>query len=197
MSIRPVIEIGCGRCEGGVAQAGSDIFRTAKHRDPRCSRGDRAGRSATSRGQRERPEGARDDGAGTWRDYMLQPLERLRLTDEKIHEMAASMRAVAELPDPIGRVLQRTELDSGLVLEKITCPLGLLAVIFEARPDAVTQISALALKSGNAVILKPGREVETTAFALVEVIWKSLASSGLPEDAVSNVGQAARRYVSF
>ncbi len=94
------------------------------------------------------------------------------------------MRAVAELPDPIGRVLQRTELDSGLVLDKITCPLGLLAVIFEARPDAVTQISSLALKSGNAVILKPGREVEKTAFALVEAIRKSLASSGLPEGAV-------------
>ncbi len=93
--------------------------------------------------------------------------ERLRLTDKKIGEMTRSMRAVAALPDPLGRVLQRTELDAGLVLEKITCPLGVLAVIFEARPDAVTQICALALKSGNAVILKPGAEVERTATALM------------------------------
>ncbi len=114
-------------------------------------------------------------------------LERLRLTDAKIDDMSVSMRAVANLPDPIGRVLQRTELDRGLVLEKITCPLGLLAVIFEARPDAVTQISSLALKSGNAVILKPGREVDRTAASLVEVIRKSLAQSGLPEGAVASV----------
>jgi glutamate-5-semialdehyde dehydrogenase len=113
--------------------------------------------------------------------------ERLRLTDEKIDEVARSMRSVADLPDPLGRVLQRTELDGGLILEKITCPLGVLAVIFEARPDAVTQISALALKSGNAVILKPGREVENTAQALVEIIRQSLLSSGLQEDAVSLV----------
>ena len=113
--------------------------------------------------------------------------ERLRLNDEKIKEMARSMRAVSDLPDPLGRILQRTELDSGLVLEKVTCPLGVLAVIFEARPDAVTQISALAVKSGNAVILKPGAEVERTAIALVEVISQSLLASGLPEASVGLV----------
>jgi glutamate-5-semialdehyde dehydrogenase len=114
-------------------------------------------------------------------------LERLRLTAGKIHEMSGSMWAVADLPDPIGRVLQRTELDSGLVLEKISCPLGLLAVIFEARPDAVTQISSLALKSGNAVILKPGREVEHTAAELVGIIRESLSQSAVPPDAVTLV----------
>jgi len=111
--------------------------------------------------------------------------ERLRLTDKKLAEMIHSMLAVADLPDPVGRVLQRTELDRGLVLDKVTCPLGVLAVIFEARPDAVTQISALALKSANAVILKAGREVERTAAALVEIIAQSLAQNGLPKDAVS------------
>ncbi len=114
-------------------------------------------------------------------------LERLRLTEKKLAEMASSMLAVAELPVPIGRVLQRTELDRGLVLEKITSPLGVLAVIFEARPDAVTQISALGLKSANAVILKPGSEVEQTAAALVKIIRQALDASGLPEDAVTMV----------
>ena len=126
-------------------------------------------------------------------------LERLRLTDRKIDEMARSMRAVADLPEPVGRMLQRTELDKGLVLEKITCPLGVLAVIFEARPDAVTQISSLALKSGNAVILKPGQEVEKTALALVEVICQSLARSGLPEEAIGVVlgRQAVRELLGM
>ena len=113
--------------------------------------------------------------------------ERLRLTEKKIAEITRSMLAVAELPDPTGRVLQRTELDQRLVLEKVTCPLGVLAVIFEARPDAVTQISVLGLKSANAVILKAGREVERTATALVAIIRQALANSGLPEDAVTLV----------
>ena len=111
-------------------------------------------------------------------------VERLRLTDKKLDEMTSSMLAVAELADPVGRVLQRTELDRDLVLEKITSPLGVLAIIFEARPDAVTQISALGLKSANAVILKPGHEVEQTAGALVAIIRQALVVSGLPEDAV-------------
>jgi glutamate-5-semialdehyde dehydrogenase len=113
--------------------------------------------------------------------------ERLQLTPKKMDEMIQSMLAVADLPDPLGRVLQRTELDVGLVLEKLTVPLGLLAVIFEARPDAVTQISALAMKSGNAVILKPGREVEHTAAELVRIIQASYASCGVPIDAVTLV----------
>lgn len=113
--------------------------------------------------------------------------ERLRLTEKKIAEMMGSMLAVAELPEPIGRVLQRTELDTDLVLEKIACPLGVLAIIFEARPDAVTQISALGLKSANAVILKAGREVERTALALVDIIRQALVKNGLPEDSVTLV----------
>jgi glutamate-5-semialdehyde dehydrogenase len=113
--------------------------------------------------------------------------ERLRLTDKKIAEMTRSMIAVAELPDPVGRVLQRTELDADLVLEKITCPLGVLAIIFEARPDAVTQISALGLKSANAVILKAGRDVERTAHALVGIIRQALTKCEIPKDAVAMV----------
>ncbi len=110
---------------------------------------------------------------------------RLALSDPKLAEMVAQIRAVAALPDPLGRRLDAIELDRGLDLEKITVPLGVLAVIFEARPDAVTQITALALKSGNAVLLKPGREVERTAAALIGVIRQALASSAIPPDAVA------------
>ncbi len=114
-------------------------------------------------------------------------ISRLRLTPAKIVEMVAQVRAVAALPEPLGRVLEATELDEHLELEKRSVPLGVLAVIFEARPDAVTQIAALALKSGNAVLMKPGKEVEHTATALVDLIRTAMKTVGLPEDAVGLV----------
>lgn len=116
-------------------------------------------------------------------------LDRLRLDATKVSAMADGVRAVAALPDPSGRVLSRTLLDDGLVLEKVSCPLGLLAVIFESRPDAVTQISSLALKSGNAVVLKGGREAERTTAALVEAISRALEEvPQIPPSSVVRVG---------
>jgi glutamate-5-semialdehyde dehydrogenase len=118
-------------------------------------------------------------------------LDRLRLSSEKLQSMIEGMRAVIALPDPIGLVLDRVELDDTLELEKVSCPLGLLAVIFEARPDAVTQITALAIKSANAVILKPGREVERTARVIVENIRAALGWQSIPEAMVTNIQQRA------
>jgi glutamate-5-semialdehyde dehydrogenase len=128
-------------------------------------------------------------------------LSRLNLTDGKLREMVEQVRSVAALPDPLNRRLDEIELDdadpytsqageitrTGLHLEKVSVPLGVLAVIFEARPDAVTQIASLAIKSGNAVILKPGREVEQTARSIVQVLRAALASEGIPEDTISLV----------
>ncbi len=133
-------------------------------------------------------------------------LARLKLDAAKLREMVEQIRSVAALPDPLGRKLDAIELDDegplsptptsqnrdvghpdGLYLEKLSVPLGVLAVIFEARPDAVTQIAALAIKSGNAVLLKPGREVERTAVALVDVLRSALAQAGLPPDAIALV----------
>jgi glutamate-5-semialdehyde dehydrogenase len=138
-------------------------------------------------------------------DDRLAPamLARLKLSQAKLREMGEQVRSVAALPDPLGRVLDAMELDDcdpapadpkaavgekiGLHLQKVSVPLGVLAVIFEARPDAVTQIAALALKSGNAVILKPGREVERTAEALVRVLREAVALKGLPAEAIALV----------
>jgi len=114
-------------------------------------------------------------------------LSRLHLTENKLREMAEQVRSVAALPDPLNSKLDAIELDQDLNLEKISVPLGVLAVIFEARPDAVTQIASLALKSGNAVILKPGREVEHTAKTTVRVLRAALAGEGISEDAISLV----------
>jgi len=111
-------------------------------------------------------------------------LKRLHLDAAKLAEMVRGVRAVAELPDPSGKILERRLLDTGLELHKVSCPLGVLAVIFEARPDAVTQISALAVKSGNAVILKGGREVERTTEVLVSIMRSALASTSVPADAI-------------
>jgi len=118
-------------------------------------------------------------------------VDRLKLSPDKLQSMIDGVRAVIALPDPIGRVLDRTELDAGLELEKVSCPLGLLAVIFEARPEAITQIASLAIKSANAVILKPGREVERTARVVVESIRAALRSRALPEALVTNIQQRA------
>jgi len=119
-------------------------------------------------------------------------LDRLSVDDVKLRAMADGVRAVAELPDPSGRVLSRTLLDDGLVLEKVTCPLGVLLVIFESRPDAVTQIGSLALKSGNAAILKGGRESARSTAALLDVFVKALASfPEIPEGALSSVAGRA------
>ena len=114
-------------------------------------------------------------------------LARLKLTEGKLREMVEQVRSVAALSDPLNRKLDAIELDKGLNLEKISVPLGVLAVIFEARPDAVTQIASLAIKSGNAVILKPGREVEQTAKAIVSSLRNALVSEGVHEDAISLV----------
>jgi glutamate-5-semialdehyde dehydrogenase len=114
--------------------------------------------------------------------------QRLLLSKEKLRVMIEGVRAVRQLPDPSGRILNRTLLADGLTLEKITVPLGVLGVIFEARPDAISQISALAIKSGNAVILKGGREVEHTMRAILDTMHAALASrSRVPPDAVSGV----------
>lgn len=113
-------------------------------------------------------------------------LKRLRTTEQGVAEMAARVRDVAALPDPLGRSLAVTELDDNLTLYKESCPLGVIGVIFEARPEVVPQVASLALKSGNAVILKGGTEAAHTNQALVS-IWRSALAHFLdvPADAVN------------
>ena len=126
------------------------------------------------------------------RGALAEPLlARLNLDAGKLAAMVDSVRSVSRLEDPAGRVLLRTLLDDGLVLEKVSCPIGVLAVVFESRPDAVTQVSALAVKSGNAVILKGGRESARSTAALVAAIRAGLAGAGLPQDAVQSVADRA------
>jgi glutamate-5-semialdehyde dehydrogenase len=98
--------------------------------------------------------------------------KRLQLDESKLAQVIQGVRDVAALPDPIGRTLERTRLDSGLVLEKVSVPLGVIAIVFESRPDVVPQILGLALKSGNAVVLKGGREAFHSNHAFMTLVEK-------------------------
>lgn len=101
--------------------------------------------------------------------------DRLPLSAAKLETLAAGMRSIADAPEPLGRELSRTELAPGLVLRKCTSPLGVLLVIFESRPDALPQIAALALRSGNGLVLKGGSEAAASNEVLHRVITEALA----------------------
>ncbi|OLD97624.1 MAG: glutamate-5-semialdehyde dehydrogenase [Cyanobacteria bacterium 13_1_40CM_2_61_4] len=112
--------------------------------------------------------------------------ERLQLTERGIAQMATGVRKVASLADPLGRKLAVTELDDGLTLSKESCPLGVIGIIFEARPEIVPQIAALALKSGNALILKGGVEAVNSNRALTSIWRHALAPFfEIPADAIN------------
>ncbi|MCM1010720.1 MAG: glutamate-5-semialdehyde dehydrogenase [Fusobacterium sp.] len=113
---------------------------------------------------------------------------RLKLDENKMRDMIQGVRDIAKLPDPVNKTLLKRELDSGLVLEKVTCPIGVLGIIFEARPDVISQISSLAIKSSNAVILKGGKEAINTNKTIMDVINGALDKvAGFPKNVVSQV----------
>ena len=99
---------------------------------------------------------------------------RLKLDENKMRDMIQGVKDIAKLPDPIGRVLLKRELDEGLILTKTSCPIGVLGIIFEARPDVITQVSALGIKSSNAIILKGGKESKNTNRTIMEIIQDAL-----------------------
>lgn len=106
--------------------------------------------------------------------------QRLKLTDGKLREVAKMVRAVAELEDPVGKTLYAMELDRGLDLYKVSCSIGVVGAIFEARPDVLPQISSLCLKSGNAVILKGGKEARLTNEKFLYLIREATERTGIP-----------------
>ena len=113
---------------------------------------------------------------------------RLKLDENKMRDMIQGIVDICELEDPVGRVLLQRSLDTGLILTKISCPIGVIGVIFEARPDVISQISALAIKSGNAVILKGGKESVNTNKAIMEVIQSALEKvEGFPNNVLTQV----------
>lgn len=108
-------------------------------------------------------------------------LKRLKFDDEKRKEAIEGILSLEGLPDPLFQILLSRELDEGLVLKQVTCPIGVIGVVFESRPDALVQIATLCLKSGNCAILKGGSEAAHTNRALFEIIHKAAVSVGVPE----------------
>jgi glutamate-5-semialdehyde dehydrogenase len=109
-------------------------------------------------------------------------LGRLKFDDHKLDDVLAGISGLIELNDPIGKTLLERELDDNLILSQVTCPIGVIGIIFESRPDALVQVSALCIKSGNAVILKGGSEAKETNRALFDVIRDAGIKAGLPEN---------------
>ena len=122
-----------------------------------------------------------DAARGHISDVML---DRLALTPERIAAMAKGIREVAALPDPVGAVLNRVERPNGLVIEKTAVPMGVIAIIYESRPNVTSDAAALAIKSGNACILRCGKEAWRSAHAIVDALRQGLREAALPEAAV-------------
>ncbi|MBR1618889.1 glutamate-5-semialdehyde dehydrogenase [bacterium] len=113
---------------------------------------------------------------------------RLKLDENKMRDMIQGVRDISLLDNPVGKILLKRELDKDLILEKVSCPIGVLGIIFEARPDVITQISALAIKSSNAVILKGGKESINTNKKIMEIMNNALAKvSGFPDNVIQQV----------
>jgi glutamate-5-semialdehyde dehydrogenase len=108
-------------------------------------------------------------------------LKRLKFDEQKIADVRAGIESLTKIDDPVGRTISATELDEGLELYKVSCPIGVVGVIFESRPDALIQISTLCLKSGNAVLLKGGSEAQHTNKILAEVISRAAEKAGIPK----------------
>ena len=119
-------------------------------------------------------------------------LDRLALTEERIAGMADGMLNVYTLPDPLGVTLERRELSSGILLEKVSVPIGVIAVVYESRPNVTADSAALCLKSGNAVILRGGKEAIHSNMAIAGALREAVASAGLPEDCIQLVTDTTR-----
>lgn len=120
-------------------------------------------------------------------------LDRLRLTDERIEGMAQGVRKVAEFDDPIGSVISGRVAENGMEIKKVRVPMGVIGIIFEARPNVTSDAAALCLMAGNAVILRGGKEAINSNTAIADVMRRAIASVGLPEDCVQLVKDTTRQ----
>lgn len=129
------------------------------------------------------------DARGSISEVML---DRLALSDARISAMAEGIRQVALLPDPVGRVLSETVRPNGLRIRKVASAMGVIAIIYESRPNVTSDAAALAIKAGSACVLRCGREAHRSAEAIVRALQAGLASAGLPDTAVMLVADTSR-----
>lgn len=120
-------------------------------------------------------------------------LDRLRLSEERINGMADGVEQVAALPDPVGRIIDGKTLKNGLQIEKVTVPMGVIGIIYEARPNVTSDAAALCLKAGSAVILRGGKEAINSNKAVAEIMRNAIESVGFPRDCVALVEDTSRQ----
>lgn len=130
---------------------------------------------------------------GTVSDVML---DRLMLSEERIRSMAKGIEDVISLPDPCGNILASFVRQNDLRIEKVSCPIGVIAIIYESRPNVTSDAASLALKSGNACVLRCGKEAHKSASAITKAIGDGLEASGLPRDAVMLIDDTTRQSAS-
>ena len=119
-------------------------------------------------------------------------IDRLRLTKERIAAMASGIREITKLPSPLGKILSRVERPNGLLIDKVSVPMGVIAIIYESRPNVTSDAAALALKSGNVAVLRGGKEAYNSARAIVDALEEGLEKAGLPRSAVGLVSDTTR-----
>jgi len=120
-------------------------------------------------------------------------LDRLALTEGRIADMAKGIREVVALPDPVGRVIAENTLPNGLQVQRISVPMGVIAIIYESRPNVTSDAAALALKAGSACVLRGGKEAYRSAHAIVTALQRGLAAVGLPETSVNLIEDTTRQ----
>src|SRR5918993_2409287 len=138
---------------------------------------------------------AKDVAAGEANGLSTSLIDRLLLNESRLRGMADSLRQVANLPDPVGEAFDEGTLPNGLQVRKLRVPLGVLGVIYEARPNVTVDVAGLALKSGNAVILRGGSETLRSNRALVGALQGALTQSGVPNDAIQFIDSPDRALV--
>src|SRR4051812_5859436 len=179
--------------ETTVAESCAAAKRAARALATASTEAKNAALEATARLLEERVESILEANAGDLADERAAGLtdalrDRLRLTPERVTAMAEGVQVVRDLGDPVGEVLERKTLASGLDLRKVRVPLGVVAVVYEARPNVTIDCAALTIKSGNAIVLRGSSYAERSNATLAAVVREALAEAGLPEDAVVSLG---------
>jgi glutamate-5-semialdehyde dehydrogenase len=185
----PGYPVRMGMTVTSVAESCAAAQRAARELGSASTEARNAALEAIARLLRERQSEVLEANAADVADERAEGLsealqDRLALSEERIAAMAEGVRAVVALADPVGEVLDRRTLESGLDLTKVRVPLGVVAVVYEARPNVTIDCAALTIKSGNAIVLRGSHYAERTNGALAALVREALAEAGLPEDAV-------------
>jgi len=184
-----------------VAESCAAAKRAARGIATASTEAKNAALEATARLLEERSEQILEANAGDLADERAAGLtdalrDRLQLTPERVAAMAEGVRVVRDLDDPVGEELERKTLANGLDLRKVRVPLGVVAVVYEARPNVTIDCAALTIKSGNAIVLRGSSYAERSNAALAAIVREALAEAGLPEDAVVSLAGGDREELA-